>query len=38
MEYATISQAITSNVNKTKLDKIQNAIVGAMKTTLVKKM
>ena len=42
MEYATTSWATASNANKSKLDKVQNvalrAIVGAMKTTPIKKM
>ena len=42
MEYATTPWATASNANKSKLDKVQNvasrAIVGAMKTTLIKEM
>ena len=42
MEYATTSWATTSNAKKSKLDKAQSvalqAIVGAMKTTLIKEM
>ena len=42
MEYATTSWAITSNANKSKLDKVQNVvlrgIVGAMKATSIKEM
>ena len=42
MEYATTSWATASNVNKSRLDKVQNvalrAIVGAMKTTPIKEM
>ena len=42
MEYATSPWATASNANKSKLDKVQNvalrAIVGAMKTTLIKEM
>ena len=42
MEYATTSLATASNVNKSKLDKVQNvvqrAIVDAMKTMPIKEV
>ena len=42
MEYATTSSATTSNANTSKLDKVKSvalrAIVGAMKTMLIKEM